>query len=144
MRLLPVACRADIFRIHGPAYREAHGHVMGWAQRRVMRAIEICRTTVLGGHVELFFKWIKQNLRIKSFFVTSPNAVKTQVGIAACVYVLVAILKKELILPESLHQILQNLSVNAFEKVQIDQLLMKQLHPIPETEYCNQLNLFDF
>jgi IS4 transposase len=94
--------------------------------------------------VELFFKWIKQNLRIKSFFGTSPNAVKTQVWIAVCVYVLVAILKKELNLPESLHQILQNLSVNAFEKVQIDQLLMKKLQDIPETENCNQLNLFNF
>jgi len=94
--------------------------------------------------VELFFKWIKQNLRIKSFFGTSPNAVKTQVWIAVCVYVMVAILKKELKLPESLHQILQNLSVNAFEKVQIDQLLTKQLHHISEAEDCNQLKLFDF
>jgi IS4 transposase len=94
--------------------------------------------------VELFFKWIKQNLRIKSFFGTSPNAVKTQVWIAVCVYVLVAILKKELNLPQSLHQILQNLSVNAFEKVPIDQLLMQQLHEIPEVENCNQLKLFDF
>jgi len=94
--------------------------------------------------VELFFNWIKQNLRIKSFFGTSPNAVKTQVWIAVCVYVMVAILKKELNLSESLHQILQNLSVNAFEKVQIDQLLTKQLHHISETENCNQLKLFDF
>ena len=90
------------------------------------------------------FKWIKQNLRIKSFFGTSPNAVKTQVWIAVCVYVMVAILKKELNLSESLHQILQNLSVNAFEKVQLDQLLTKQLHHIPEVEDCNQLKLFDF
>jgi hypothetical protein len=94
--------------------------------------------------VELFFKWIKQNLRIKSFFGTSPNAVKTQVWIAVCVYVLVAILKKELNLLGSLHQILQNLSVNAFEKVQINQLLMKQLQDFPEEENCNQLKLFDF
>jgi IS4 transposase len=94
--------------------------------------------------VELFFKWIKQNLRIKSFFGTSPNAVKTQVWIAVCVYVLVAILKKELNLPGSLHQILQNLSVNAFEKVQINQLLMKRLQDFPEEENCNQLKLFNF
>ena len=94
--------------------------------------------------VELFFKWIKQNLRIKSFFGTSPNAVKTQVWIAVCVYVMVAILKKELNLSESLHQILQNLSVNAFEKVQLDQLLTKQLQHISEAEDCNQLKLFDF
>jgi hypothetical protein len=94
--------------------------------------------------VELFFKWIKQNLRIKSFFGTSPNAVKTQVWIAVCVYVLVAILKKELNLPGSFHQILQNLSVNAFEKIQIDQLLMKQLQDFPEAENCKQLKLFNF
>jgi hypothetical protein len=94
--------------------------------------------------VELFFKWIKQNLRIKSFFGTSPNAVKTQVWIAVCVYVLAAILKKELNLPESLHQILQNLSVNAFEKVQIDQLLMKTLHKYQDDDDHNQLKLFDF
>lgn len=94
--------------------------------------------------VELFFKWIKQNLRIKSFFGTSPNAVKTQVWIAVCVYVLVVILKKELNLPGSFHQILQNLSVNAFEKVQIDQLLTKQLHDFQEAGNCNQLKLFDF
>jgi hypothetical protein len=93
--------------------------------------------------VELFFKWIKQNLRIKSFFGRSPNAVKTQVWIAVCVYVLVAILKKELNLPGSLHQILQILSVNTFEKVQIDQLLTKTLHNVYTEANCNQLKLFD-
>jgi hypothetical protein len=71
-------------------------------------------------------------------------SVKTQVWIAVCVYVLVAILKKELNLSESLHQNLQNLSVNAFEKVQIDQLLMKTLNQDQEDEDRNQLNLFNF
>lgn len=94
--------------------------------------------------VELFFKWIKQNLRIKSFFGTSPNAVKTQVWIAISVYVLVAIMKKELGLPGSLHQILQILSVNAFEKVLIYQLLTKRLCQNEEVTSCNQLRLFDF
>ena len=94
--------------------------------------------------VELFFKWIKQNLRIKSFFGRSPNAVKTQVWIAVCVYVLVAILRKELNLPGSLHQILQILSVNTFEKVQIDQLLTMNTHNIYMEDNCNQLELFDF
>jgi hypothetical protein len=93
--------------------------------------------------VELFFKWIKQNLRIKSFFGTSPNAVKTQVWIAICVYVLVAIVKKELQLPESLHQILQILSVNAFEKVPIEHLLTRQIDENQEAENPNQLKLFD-
>lgn len=94
--------------------------------------------------VEMFFKWIKQNLRIKSFFGTSPNAVKTQIWIAICVYVLVAILKKELGLPESLHQILQILSVNTFEKVPIDQLLTRQIDQNQEVENSNQLKLFEF
>jgi len=93
--------------------------------------------------VELFFKWIKQNLHIKSFFGTSPNAVKTQVWIAICVYVLVAILKKQLHLEENLHKILQILSVNAFEKVPVDQLLMKSLSRFPEPDNPNQLRLFE-
>ena len=92
--------------------------------------------------VELFFKWIKQNLHIKSFFGTSPNAVKTQIWIAICVYVLVAILKKQLHLEENLHKILQILSVNAFEKVPVDQLLMKTLAQFQEPDNRNQLLLF--
>ena len=93
--------------------------------------------------VELFFKWIKQNLRIKSFFGRSPNAVKTQVWIAVCVYVLVAILKKELNLPGSLHQILQILSVSTFEKVHINQLFIENSHKFYIEDNCNQLELFD-
>lgn len=94
--------------------------------------------------VELFFKWIKQNLRIKTFFGNTPNAVKTQIWIAICVYVLVAILKKELDLPESLHQILQILSINAFEKVPINQLLTRTLTQDRNVEDHNQLQLFEF
>ena len=92
--------------------------------------------------VELFFKWIKQNLHIKSFFGTSPNAVKTQIWIAICVYVLVAILKKQLHLEENLHKILRILSVNAFEKAPVDQLLTKTLLRFPEPDNSNQLLLF--
>jgi hypothetical protein len=92
--------------------------------------------------VELFFKWIKQNLHIKSFFGTSPNAVKTQVWIAVCVYMLVAIMKKQLHLDENLHKILQILSVNVFEKVPIHQLLTHSLPRFPEPENHNQLLLF--
>lgn len=92
--------------------------------------------------VESFFKWIKQHLHIKSFFGTSPNAVKTQVWIAISVYVLVAILKKQLQLEENLHKILQILSVNAFEKIPVDQLLMKTLPQFPEPDNPNQLLLF--
>ena len=73
--------------------------------------------------VELFFKWIKQHLRIKAFFGTSENAVKTQIWIAVCTYVLIAILKKRLELPHSLYEILQILSLTMFETVPINQLL---------------------
>jgi IS4 transposase len=93
--------------------------------------------------IELFFRWIKQNLRIKHFFGTSPNAVKTQVWIAICVYVLVAILKKQLNLPESLHKILQVLSVNAFEKVPLQELLTQPESPTTNYIEHNQLMLFD-
>jgi len=73
--------------------------------------------------VELFFKWIKQHLRIKTFYGTNENAVKTQIWIAVCTYVLIAIAKKRLHLPNSLHEILQILSLNMFETAPINQLL---------------------
>ena len=94
--------------------------------------------------VELFFKWIKQHLRIKSFFGTSENAVKTQIWIAISVYVLVAIIKKKLVLDISLYTFLQILSVNVFEKDHILQLVMNADYKTDTTESCNQLNLFNF
>ena len=75
--------------------------------------------------VELFFKWIKQNLRIQHFFGTTDNAVKTQVWIAVCVYVLVAIVRKQLGLEISLSQLLQILSVNVFEQIPLPELVAK-------------------
>ena len=93
--------------------------------------------------VELFFKWIKQNLRIKAFYGNSVNAVKTQVWIAVSVYVLVAILRKELKLDRSLSEILQILSVIPFEKTPIFQALSTISVPNPESACCNQLTLFD-
>jgi transposase len=92
--------------------------------------------------VELFFKWIKQNLRIKHFFGTSDNAVKTQVWIAVCVYVLVAIMRKELGLKLSLSQILQILSVNVFEQVPLAQLVAK-LEPKNETANSRNQLIFN-
>jgi len=92
--------------------------------------------------VEIFFKWIKQHLRILRFFGESPNAVKTQVWIAVCAYTLVAIIRKELGLTESLHKILQVLSVNVFEKVPISQLLTNTLVHSHKDESRNQLMLF--
>ena len=93
--------------------------------------------------VELFFKWIKQNLRIKHFFGNSPNAVKTQVWIAVCVYTLVAILRKELRLQMSLSQILQVLSVNVFSQVPVAELLAKSQTQIETLDSPNQLMLWD-
>lgn len=93
--------------------------------------------------VELFFKWIKQHLRIKSFFGTTENAVKTQVWIAVSVYVLVAIIKKRLNLDMSLYTILQILSVTVFEKMPLLQTVTKVENKNNTTNMPNQLNLFD-
>jgi transposase len=94
--------------------------------------------------VELFFKWIKQNLRIKHFFGTNDNAVKTQVWIAICVYVLVAIVRKELRLELSLSQILQVLSVNVFEQAPLAEVVAKTASQNETLDSRNQLvfNLF--
>lgn len=92
--------------------------------------------------VELFFKWIKQHLRIKKFYGTSENAVKTQVWAAVSVYVLVAIIKKRLKLDHSLYTILQIFSVNVFEKMPILQLFANDDYNLSEDEVVNQLNLF--
>ena len=93
--------------------------------------------------VELFFKWIKQHLRIKSFFGTSENAVKSQIWIAVSVYVLVAIIKKRMKLEIELYTILQILSLTLFEKTPLDQILMSSDCKETECGMSNQLNLFD-
>ena len=93
--------------------------------------------------VELFFKWIKQHLRIKAFFGTSQNAVRTQIWIAISVYLLVAIVKKELNLSASLYQILQVVSVTIFERVPILQALQLQIAGEKSDLFFNQLSLFD-
>jgi hypothetical protein len=92
--------------------------------------------------VELFFKWIKQHLRIKAFYGTTPNALKTQIWIAISVYVLVAILKKQLNLSASLYKILQVTSVTVFEKTPILEAFNNIDDQDQETESYNQLNLF--
>jgi transposase len=94
--------------------------------------------------VELFFKWIKQHLRIKAFYGTSENAVKTQIWIAVSVYVLVAIIRKRLGLEASLYQILQILSITLFEKTPILQALQPSDSDLNSMDSGNQLNLFDF
>jgi hypothetical protein len=105
-------------------------------------ALSIAQLYKLRWRVELFFKWIKQNLRIKHFFGTSDNAVKTQVWIAVCVYVLVAIVRKELRLELSLSQILQILSVNAFEQVPLAELIEKTRNQNNLATNRNQLMLW--
>jgi len=93
--------------------------------------------------IELFFKWIKQHLRIKAFYGTSENAVKTQIWTAISVYVLIALVKKRLNLDITLYTFLQILSVSVFEKVDILQLVTNSAGTIVDTHTCNQLNLFD-
>ena len=94
--------------------------------------------------VELFFRWVKQHLRIKAFFGTSENAVKTQIWIAVSVYVLVAVARKRLGLEASLYQILQILSLTLFEKVPILQALQPSESQYESGDDCKQLILFDF
>ena len=93
--------------------------------------------------VELFFKWIKQHLRITAFYGTSANAVKTQIWIAVCVYVLVAILKKRLELDQSLYTILQFASVSIFEKTPISEAFSQEFDKTQKSDYDNQLLLFN-
>ncbi len=93
--------------------------------------------------VELFFKWIKQHLRIKKFYGTTENAVKTQIWIAITIYVLVAIVKKRLNTNDSLYTILQILSLTLFEKTPLDQLLKNTESQMRNYHVSNQLNLFN-
>ena len=92
--------------------------------------------------VELFFKWLKQHLRIKAFFGINENAVKTQIWIAISIYVLVAIIKKRLSIEASLYTILQILSLTLFEKTPLDQLLNDKALQNIDSENPTQLNLF--
>jgi hypothetical protein len=106
-------------------------------------ALVICKLYKQRWQVELFFKWIKQNLRIKSFYGTSKNAVYTQIWIAVSVYVLIAIIKKEIQSPYSLNKILQILSVGVFEKMPINQAFTQIELLESKADSLKQLNLFD-
>ncbi len=94
-------------------------------------------------HIENFFKWVKQHLRIKTFFGTSENAVKVQIWAAVSTYLLVAIIKKELMLEQSLYTILQVLSLSLFDKMPILEAFSKKYVAIQNNQRCNQLTLFD-
>ena len=109
----------------------------------VLPALTITELYRCRWQVELFFKWIKQHLRIKSFFGTTENAVKTQIWIAVSVYVLVAIVKKRLNISASLYEMLQILSLTMFEKIPLDQLLAKSVMDDAHASSANQLILFE-
>jgi len=108
----------------------------------ILPAVTIAQIYKSRWQVELFFKWIKQHLRIKAFYGTSENAVKTQIWIAVSVYVLVAIVRKRLLLSISLYQVLQILSVTLFEKTPILQALQPPDSQEDSPDDSNQLNLF--
>lgn len=109
----------------------------------ILPALTIAQIYKCRWQVELFFKWIKQHLRIKAFYGTSENAVKTQIWIAISTYVLIAIVKKQLKIKLNLYTILQIFSVTIFEKVPIFQLLTEYEYKTKSNAYCNQLELFD-
>lgn len=139
-------------RVPGLPNPVAPGKVLRCQERQVTRlshqhndlpALTIAELYRCRWQVELFFKWIKQHLRIKAFFGTSENAVKTQVWIAIAVYVLVAILKKRLKSEASLYTILQILSLTLFEKTQLNQLVTNINPSQEDAQMLNQLNLFE-
>ena len=115
------------------------------ARRGRSSAVEASRSNYQRHHewdIELFFKWIKQHLRIKQFYGTSENAVKTQIWIAVSVYVLVAIVRKRLKLEASLYTLLQVFSVTVFEKLLIRSALLPEATKFDAATDVNQLNLF--
>src|SRR5207302_4821346 len=109
--------------------------------RRVLFRSPLPNFIAVAGRSNCSSKWIKQHLRIKAFFGTSENAVKSQLWIAVSVYVLVAIVKKRLQIAASLYEILQILSLTMFEKTPLDQLLNRSVEEAILIDNCNQLSL---
>ena len=108
-----------------------------------LTAIETAQLYKHRWKIELFFKWIKQHLKVKSFWGHSENAVKTQVWIAVSVYVLVAIARKKFMLQQSPYEILQILSISIFERMPINQLFQQTQLQYFKEQNSNQLNMFD-
>jgi IS4 transposase len=106
-------------------------------------ALTVARIYRLRWRIELFFRWIKGHLRIKHYYGTSPNAVKTQIWIAVAVYLMVAIIHKQLALPGTLHRTFQLLSIHPFEKMPIHELLTETNSDIFEHDNHNQLMLWN-
>jgi hypothetical protein len=113
------------------------------SNHKTLPALTICALYKSRWEIEQFFRWIKQNLRIKSFYGTSENAVKTQIWIAVSVYVQIAIIKKHLNLEMPLYTFLQILSVTAFEKIPLQQAFAGADYSMNNELACNQLNLFN-
>jgi IS4 transposase len=107
-------------------------------------ALEIATLYRHRWQIELFFRWIKQNLRIRRFYGTSINAVQTQIWIAVCVYLIIAIIHREINLTYPLHRTLQILSVTPFEKVSVDELLTQTPDNVEDTHLSNQLLFNNF
>jgi len=129
-------------RLRRIRYRDEEGRTLVFLTNNMgLPALTICGLYRQRWHVELFFKWIKQHLRIKRFFGNSQNAVKTQIWIAVAAYLLVAIMRKRLNLDLSLHAILQILSVTPFEKTPLFQLLSEPQAPDNVPHDDNQLIL---
>jgi len=123
--------------------RENDRHLIFLTNNFLLPALTIAKLYKLRWQVELFFRWIKQNLRIKSFYGTSENAVRTQIWVAIAIYALVAIIRKRMDLKPPLYNILQILSVTAFEKVPLNQLLTETDDHDSMVTDCNQLVLFN-
>lgn len=128
-------------RFHDP---ETGNHLVFLTNHVSLPALTICALYKRRWQIELFFKWIKQHLRIKRFYGTSENAVKTQIWIAVSVYVLVAIIKKRFHLDASLYTLLQILSLTLFEKMPIQQAFPRLGNELNTTMLANQLTLFSF
>jgi hypothetical protein len=123
---------------------DTNQHLTFLTNNFALPALTIAQTYKCRWQVELFFKWIKQHLRIKAFYGTSENAVKTQIWIAVSVYVLVAIIRKHLDIDRSLYQILQILSITILEKTPILQAFQAPDSDFERSTNSNQLILFDF
>jgi hypothetical protein len=130
-------------RLRRIRYQDAEGHTFVFLTNHLaLPALTVCELYRQRWQIELFFKWVKQHLRIKRFFGTSENAVKSQIWIAVAVYVLVAIVRKRLNLRLSLHVMLQILSVTPFEKVPLTQVLADIVEDDMNPYDPNQMNLF--
>jgi hypothetical protein len=130
-------------RLRRIRYQDAEGHTVVFLTNHLsLPALTVCELYRQRWQIELFFKWVKQHLRIKRFFGTSENAVKSQIWIAVAVYVLVAIVRKRLNLRLSLHAMLQILSVTPFEKVPLTQVLADIVEDEMSSYDPNQMNLF--